>query len=69
MTRMTLTHTCVECGRTFDMWDADDAIEWANGHDCEPIETQMVNGRTWRKMSNGHYALEGNANGTENDAA
>lgn len=35
MTRITLTHTCIECGRTFDMWDSDDAIEWANGHDCE----------------------------------
>ena len=38
MTRITLTHTCIECGRTFDMWDSDDAIEWANGHDCEAPE-------------------------------
>ena len=27
--------TCDECGRTFDLLDADDAAEWAYGHDCE----------------------------------
>ena len=26
---------CPECGRTFDLTDADDAAEWAYGHDCE----------------------------------
>jgi hypothetical protein len=26
---------CVECGRVFDLADADDAAEWAYGHDCE----------------------------------
>lgn len=31
-----LSPTCGECGRTFDLLDADDAEEWAYGHDCEP---------------------------------
>lgn len=31
-----LKPTCVECGRTFDLLNADDADEWAYGHDCEP---------------------------------
>lgn len=31
-----LKPTCLECGRVFDLLNADDADEWANGHDCEP---------------------------------
>ena len=27
--------TCPECGRVFDLFDGDDANEWAHGHDCE----------------------------------
>ena len=27
---------CAECGRTFDLLDAQEAEEWATGHDCEP---------------------------------
>ena len=26
---------CVECGRVFDLTDADAAEEWYYGHDCE----------------------------------
>jgi hypothetical protein len=26
---------CPECGRVFDLLDADDADEWFYGHDCE----------------------------------
>lgn len=29
------TTKCVECGRIFDLFDDDDANEWAYGHDCE----------------------------------
>lgn len=29
--------TCAECGRVFDMADAQDAEEWAYGHDCEAV--------------------------------
>ena len=32
---MVPTVTCPECGRVFSLWDADDATEWAYGHDCE----------------------------------
>ena len=28
-------NTCVECNRSFDMSDEDDAAEWSYGHDCE----------------------------------
>ena len=38
MRRDYLAPTCAECGRTFDLLDADDAAEWAYGHDCEPGE-------------------------------
>ena len=27
--------TCPECARVFDLSDANDAEEWAYGHDCE----------------------------------
>lgn len=27
--------TCGECGRRFDLFDDDDAADWAFGHDCE----------------------------------
>lgn len=33
-----LTPTCGECGRTFDLLNADDAAEWGYGHDCEDTE-------------------------------
>jgi hypothetical protein len=26
---------CIECGRTFDMFDEEQASEWHAGHDCE----------------------------------
>ena len=26
---------CRECGRVFDLFDENDAAEWAYGHDCE----------------------------------
>ena len=26
---------CNECGRVFDLYNSDDADEWAYGHDCE----------------------------------
>ena len=26
---------CIECGRTFDLFDEEQADEWHNGHDCE----------------------------------
>jgi len=29
---------CVECGRVFDLLDEEDASEWYEGHDCEPVE-------------------------------
>lgn len=29
------TAKCPECLRVFDLTDADDAEEWACGHDCE----------------------------------
>lgn len=29
--------TCEDCGRVFDMADAQDAEEWAYGHDCEEV--------------------------------
>ena len=29
---------CPECGRVFDLTDADDANEYAYGHDCEEDE-------------------------------
>lgn len=35
MLRAPGTVTCPECGRTFDLTDHDDAVEWAFGHDCE----------------------------------
>lgn len=31
----TATRVCVECGRAFNLFDADDANEWFYGHDCE----------------------------------
>jgi Fe2+ or Zn2+ uptake regulation protein len=30
--------TCVECGRRFDVLDADDMGGWQYGHDCEVDE-------------------------------
>ena len=30
-----MTGTCSECGRVFDMENAEDMAEWAYGHDCE----------------------------------
>lgn len=35
MQKWGLAHTCVECGRVFDMFDETDAEEWHYGHDCE----------------------------------
>ena len=32
---ITPTVECRECGRTFDLWNPEDADEWASGHDCE----------------------------------
>ena len=29
------TATCVECERTFDLTNEDEAGEWYYGHDCE----------------------------------
>lgn len=26
---------CIECGRTFDMFDEEQSAEWHFGHDCE----------------------------------
>jgi len=26
---------CKECGRAFDLLDAEDAEDWYHGHDCE----------------------------------
>jgi len=26
---------CIECSRVFDMYNEEDAEEWAYGHDCE----------------------------------
>ena len=26
---------CPECGRTFDLFNEDEAAEWYFGHDCE----------------------------------
>jgi len=34
-TSMPEVHTCVECGRKFDMFVEKDAEEWEYGHDCE----------------------------------
>lgn len=31
----TITASCPECDRVFDLFDADDAKEWYHGHDCE----------------------------------
>lgn len=28
---------CKECGRTFDLWNDDEAGEWYFGHDCERV--------------------------------
>lgn len=28
---------CKECGRSFDLWNEDDAGEWFFGHDCEVL--------------------------------
>lgn len=36
---MTFTAKCPECGRVFDMFDDEDAQEWAYGHDCEQEES------------------------------
>lgn len=33
--RATLSNTCAECGRVFDLLDNTDAQEYAYGHDCE----------------------------------
>ena len=33
--RATLSSTCPECGRVFDLLDDTDAREYAYGHDCE----------------------------------
>lgn len=30
--------TCIECGRAFNLLNADEADEWVVGHDCEPTE-------------------------------
>lgn len=35
VTTPAFTSTCVECHRTFDLLDKDDAAEWSYGHDCE----------------------------------
>ena len=32
---LTMTATCPECGRTFDLADEAQAEEWYFGHDCE----------------------------------
>lgn len=29
--------TCPECGRTFDLFDDEQASEWLFGHDCEEV--------------------------------
>ncbi len=34
---------CVECGRTFDLLDEEDAAEWYYGHDCETDEARERN--------------------------
>lgn len=44
MRRDYLSPTCGECGRTFDLLDADDAAEWAYGHDCEAPEGNTCDG-------------------------
>jgi len=31
----TATRICVECDRSFNLFDADDANGWFYGHDCE----------------------------------
>lgn len=36
-TPTTITRTCLECGRVFDLTDATDADEFTSGHDCEPL--------------------------------
>jgi len=35
MARTSTGPTCRECERVFDLSNADDAAEWAYGHDCE----------------------------------
>ena len=37
-----LSPTCGECGRTFDLLNADDAAEWEYGHDCEDSPRDSV---------------------------
>jgi hypothetical protein len=39
-----LSPTCGECGRTFDLLNADDAAEWEYGHDCEAPEGNTCDG-------------------------
>lgn len=34
-----MTKKCDECGRVFNMLDAEDASEWNYGHDCEAPES------------------------------
>lgn len=35
ISRTSTEPTCRECERMFDLSNADDAAEWAYGHDCE----------------------------------
>jgi hypothetical protein len=35
---LTGIETCAECGRTFDLEDLIQAIEFFFGHDCEPAK-------------------------------
>jgi len=35
-------HDCYECGRVFDLRDAEDGAEWATGHDCDPDLLELI---------------------------
>lgn len=48
---------CVECGRSFDMFDDDEAAEFYFGHDCQ--EFQMKLELTARELEVVRQALRG----------
>ena len=35
LAKLAVSPRCPDCRRTFDLTDANDAQEWAYGHDCE----------------------------------
>lgn len=60
---MELIQVCPECGRRFDLTDAEEADEYHNGHDCE----EYINGLVQQAEIRYEQELEDWAEGIRQD--